>query len=138
MTEKAENDVVILKLKEQIKEKKKLLETTKRFQPVTNCSIDIDGIRLNIQVLSKEQLINLLVKLNIYKMSAKELELLNEFSISGFTVEDWMRDVQSKLMNLNRRDEESKLVVMENRLHNLLSGEKKVELEIEEIANMLK
>ncbi len=138
MTEKAENDVVILKLKEQIKEKKKLLEVTKRFQPVTNCSIEIDGIRLNIQVLSKEQLINLLVKLNIYKISAKELELLNEFSISGFTVEDWMKDVQSKLMNLNRREEESKLSAMENRLHNLLSGEKQVELEIAEIANMLK
>lgn len=138
MTEKAENDVVILKLKEQIKEKKKLLETTKRFQPVTNCSIDIDGVRLNIQVLSKEQLVNLLVKLNIYKMSAKELELLNEFSISGFTVEDWMKDVQSKLMNLNRKEEENKLIAMENRLHNLLSGEKKVELEIQEIADLLK
>lgn len=138
MTEKAENDKLILQLKKQISLKKQLLETTKRFQPITNCSIEIDGVRLNIQVLSKEQLIHLLVKLNIYKMSAKELELLNEFSISGFTVEDWMKDVQSKLMNLNRKEEENKLVAMENRLHNLLSGEKKVELEIEEIANMLK
>ena len=138
MTDKTENDALILQLKKQISEKKKLLEVTKRFQPLTNCSIEIDGIRLNIQVLSKDQLVNLLVKLNIYKMSAKELELLNEFSISGFTVDDWMKDVQSKLMNLNRKEEENKLVAMENRLHNLLSGEKKVELEIEEIANMLK
>lgn len=131
------NDKAILTLKKQIEEKKSALKTSERFSPVTNCSIEVDGNRLNIQVLSKEQLVNLLVKLNAYKMSATELGLLNEFIISGFSVTDWMKDLQSRLMNVNRTVELDKLKSLENRLHTLLSNDKKIELEIEEIASSI-
>ncbi len=131
------NDQTILKLKKQIEEKKVALKVTERFVPVTNCSIEIDGTRLNIQVLNKEQIVSLLVKLNAYKLSAKDLGLLSEFTMSGFSLDDWIKDLQAKLMNVNRKVEEARLKLLEDKLHSLLSVDKKVELEIEEIASSI-
>ena len=132
------NDSKIMTLKAQILEKRDKLDKSRKFIPVTNCSIEVNGIRSNIQVLMKEQLISLLVKLNSYKISAKELGLLDEFMISGYKVEDWIIDVKSRLDVVSRKDEERNLKIMEDRLSKLLSNEKKVELEIDEIANILK
>ena len=132
------NDSKIITLKNQISEKRKQIDKIKKFIPITNCSIEVDGIRSNIQVLAKEQLIALVVKLNSYVTSAKELGLLDEYTISGFKTEDWIVDIKSKLDIVSRKDEERKLKDMEEKLDRLLSNEKKTELEINEIENMLK
>lgn len=132
------NDSKIMTLKIQIAKKREQLDSVKRFQPITNCSIEVDGIRSNIQVLSKEQLISLLVKLNSYMHSAKDLGLLEEYLISGYKVEEWIGDIKSKLDVVSRKDEELKLKVMEIKLDELLSNDKKTELELNEIENMLK
>ncbi|MFB0830237.1 hypothetical protein [Brevibacillus laterosporus] len=42
---------------------------------------------------------------------------------------DWIKDLKSKLDIVRRKEEEHKLKVMETKLHQLLSNEKKVELE---------
>lgn len=133
-----QNDQKILKLKEQIEEKKKLVSKSKKFTPVTNCSIEIDGVRHNIQVLTKEQLIQMLIKLNAYAASAENLGLLDEYTISGYSVTEWIEDLQAKLDYINRKNEEQKLKSMEAKLDKLLSDEKKVELEIDEIEALLK
>jgi hypothetical protein len=138
MLEKKDNDKIILDLKNKIEEKKKTLKITEKFSPITNCSIELDGTRYNIHALNKELLTTLLVKLNSYKLSIIDLELsTQEYNISGFPLNDWIQDVYGKLMNVNRKDEENRLKSMELRLHNLLSNEKKVELEINEIAKFL-
>lgn len=133
-----QNDQKILKLKEQIEEKKKLVSKSKKFTPVTNCSIELDGVRHNIQVLTKEQLIQMLIKLNAYAASAENLGLLDEYTISGYKVTEWIEDLQAKLDYINRKNEEQKLKSMEAKLDKLLSNEKKVELEIDEIEALLK
>lgn len=132
-----QNDEKILKLKEQIAQKKKQLDKSKRFTPVTNCSIELDGVRSNIQVLTRDQLVFLLVKLNGYLMSAKALEI-SDFSIGGYRVDEWMTDIQLRIDILNRKDDENKLKDMESKLDRLLSNEKKTELEINEIEDLLK
>ena len=132
------NDSKIITLKNQISEKRKQIDKIKKFTPITNCSIEVDGIRSNIQVLVKEQLIALVVKLNSYVSSAKELDLLDEYTISGYKAEDWIADIKSKLDIVSHKDEERKLKDMEEKLDRLLSNEKKTELEINEIENMLK
>lgn len=132
------NDQRILKLKEQIAEKKNSLNKSLRFSPITNCSIEVDGIRHNIQVLNREDLINLMVKLNSYMISAKELDMLDEYLISGYKVEDWITDIKSRIEILSSKDEERKLKIMEDKLLKLLSDGKKVELEIDEIESILK
>lgn len=132
------NDEKILELKKQIEEKKKKVGKSQKFTPVTNCSIEVDGTRININVLGKEQLVSLMVRLNSYAISAKELEVLDDYNIGGFNVMDWIKDLKSKLEFINRKDEEQKLKMMESKLDLLLSNEKKVELEIGEIESMLK
>jgi hypothetical protein len=132
------NDQKILELKKQIEDKKKKVGKSQKLTPVTNCSIELDGMRININVLAKEQLVSLMVKLNSYAISAKELEVLDDYNISGFNVMDWIKDLKSKLEFINRKDEEQKLKAMESKLDLLLSNEKKVELEIDEIENLLK
>ncbi|MFE6075601.1 hypothetical protein ACFVQB_14110 [Paenibacillus sp. NPDC057886] len=131
------NDSKILELKKQIEEKKKSVGKSKKFSPVTNCSIELDGVRINIQTLTKEHIIALLIRLNSYAASAKELSLLEQYVISGYGINDWIDDLKSKLDFINRKDEEHKLKIMEAKLDKLLSEDKKVELELDEISKML-
>ena len=131
------NDERILELKKQIEIKKDKLSKAARFTPVTNCSIELDGVRSNIQVLPKDQLVLLMVKLNSYLMSAKGLEIAEGFEISGYHVSNWISDIQSKIDILSRKDEERNLKAMEDKLLKLLSDGKKVELEIDEIESLL-
>lgn len=133
----SKNDERILFLKNQIQEKKNKLNKISRFSPITNCSIELDGIRYNINVLSNEQLISLLVKLNMYYMSAKDLNLSDTYTISGYLVKDWIMDIKTKINILSRKDEERSLKQMELKLQQLLSNDKKVELEINEIEKTL-
>lgn len=132
------NDQRILILKKQIESKKEKLNKSLRFSPITNCSIEVDGVRFNIQVLPRLELISLMVKLNSYMHSAIDLDVLNEYIISGFKVEDWIADIKSRINILSHKDEEKKLKAMEDKLHKLLSDGKKVELEINEIESFLK
>lgn len=130
------NDNRILELKKQIKEKREKLNGIGRFAPITNCILDLDGVKSNIQVLRKEQLVLVACKLQSYKRSAEELEL--ELNICGYNVNDWLSDIKSRIDILSVKDEEAKLKAMEDKLTTLLSNEKKVELEIDAIENLLK
>lgn len=132
------NDERILELKKQIQLKKEKLGKSSRFSPITNCLIELDGIRQNINTLNEEMLKLLLVKLNTYKISADNLEMTENLVISGYPLQDWMEDVQNKLNYITRREQEKQLKVMEDKLTELLSDGKKVELKIDEIANLLK
>lgn len=132
------NDKRILELKKQIEIKKEKLGKVARFTPVTNCNLTLDETRMNINVLDKEQLTALLIKLNSYRLSAKDLEILDGYSISGYHVQDWITDVKSRLDSQNRIEEEKSLKAMESKLVKMLSESKKVELEIDEIEAFLK
>lgn len=132
------NDEQILMLKEKIETKKEELKKVKRFSPITNCVIDLDGNdrKTNIQVLSKEQLKLLLIKLNMYKMSAENLGII-DVSMDGYRLEEWITDIKAKLTDLERKQKEVNLKNMESKLVKLLSEDKKTELEISEIASLL-
>ena len=80
----------------------------------------------------------LAVKLNAYIISAKALELIDNYTISGYHANEWMEDILAKLDIASRKDEELKLKEMERKLDVLLSNEKKVELELDSIESMLK
>lgn len=107
---------------------------------MTNCNLDLDGIRYNLHSLTtKESLIQLLIKLNVFKQSAVELKLLGECNFSGYNVRDWMSDVQLKLEILSfSEEEERKLKTLEQKLDDLLSNEKKIELELDSIQDLIK
>lgn len=132
------NDEKIIKLKQQIEDKRTKLGNLKRFTPITNCILELDGITTNIQILPKEKLALLLIKLNLYKMSIENLNMsLDEIIINGYNIGDWMSDILAKIDIISYKEEEQKLKTMESKLVELLSKEKKTELAIDEIEKML-
>lgn len=130
------NDDKILLLQKQIEEKKAKVESGKRFAPVTNCVLKFREQTYNLNVLQREGLALLLVELHVLNDKALEMEL--DLTLSGYSIQDWIQDVTSKLSVLDVREEMSKLKQMEQKLSELLSNEKRVELEIEAIAELLK
>jgi DNA-binding transcriptional regulator YhcF (GntR family) len=70
-------------------------------------------------------------------MAAENLKLLDEYIISGYKPEEWITDIRGKLDVVSKKDEERKLQVLENKLQKMLSDDKKIELELEEIAKSL-
>ena len=134
----SKNDDRILELKKQIDAKKKSISERKiRFSPETNCVLNMDGMTININVCSDDVLLLLLIRLNSYLMSAVDLGM-NDFEISGYSVTAWINDIKSKLDVSGLMKEEYDLKRMESRLNKLLSYDKKTELEIDEIAALLK
>lgn len=132
------NDTRILEMKKQIEAKKEKLGKSTRFMPVTNCSIELDDKRYNLNAMTKDALIHLAVKLHSYMESAKTLGLGEQYVISGYSPVDWVADIKSKIDILSKKDEEKSLKVMEEKLSKLLSEGKQVELEIDAIESMLK
>lgn len=133
------NDDKILELKSQIAVKKEdLRKHNKRFAPLTNCILDFEDVKTNLQVLNKDQLIMLMVKLNSLLVSAKDLKLTEIIMLSGYSLNEWIVDIKNKLDSLSYKEEETKLKSMELALDKLLSNEKKTELEISAIEELLK
>ena len=134
-----ENDNKILKLKEEIAKKNKLLSGSKKFTPLTNCNLILGANRINLHTLAtKESVIEVMVVLNGMRLSAEDMGLLNQYKVSGYLLTDWLEDLTSKLNMINRKDEEAKLKALEDKLTRLLSLDKQTELEIDEIEKMLK
>lgn len=134
----SKNDDRILELKKQVEDKKKELASKKtRFVPITNCILEMDGMTLNLNVLSERALILLWIRLNTYRMSATDLGL-RKFEISGYDLEDWITDVKVRLEVIATKREENDLKAMETKLDKLLSEDKKTELELDSIAELLK
>ena len=131
---KSKNDQIIIKTQREIAAKKATLKSAERFVPVTNASLSINGQRYNLHTMNNESdIIALLVALNTYKLSADNLGFGDKFKIDGFTVDEWMGDLQIKLTIVNRKQEEARLKALEAKLHGLLSNETKVELELNEL-----
>lgn len=134
---KKNNDNAILALKAKIEEKKKLIKKSEKFTPITNCSLLLNGERFNLNVLGKDSLVFLGSSLQAIKNASLELFPEEDLIISGFTVDQWLTDIKSKFSNITIKLEENKLKALEDRLHNLLSTDKKVELELGDIAKMI-
>ena len=134
----SKNDDRILELRKQIEKKKDDIASRKvKFSPETNCVLDFDGERYNLNVVSDDTLTLLIIRLNMYNMSADNLKMQYPI-ISGYSTDLWIQDIKSKLAVSGMKKEENDLKKMEAKLTKLLSDDKKTELEIDEIAELLK
>ena len=134
------NDEMILKLKEQIADRKAEFDNLpKNFVAETSCIyIDEAGEKNNLRVMTVDQLIPLRVQLHMYEMSADDLGIdIHSFTVSGFTVDKWLHDIQGRLDEIKRRDTEKALKSDEKLLDSLLSEDKKTELALKDIAARL-
>lgn len=131
------NDIVILEMKKKIEKKRKEVSKIKKFSPVTNCTIVLGDKRVNLHTLNEEGLIELLVTLNSRRLSVANLGLTKNYKMSGYSIASWISDIQMKLSCFNKANEELKLKKMEDKLGVLLSDDKRVELELDSIADMI-
>lgn len=140
------NDEKIMKLCETIAEKRKELDGSehKRFSPITHCRVPYELVSpngdgcYNINAMSKDALINLLIKLNAYRLSMVDL-CLDTSHIPhgwGFSIDDMIHDIRDKIAVYEYKEEMKRLDVLEARLEELLSDEKQKELKIENIEKM--
>lgn len=129
------NDERVLQLKQVIDKKKSELKLSKKFTPLTNCVLDLDGQKYNLNVLQYDDLQLLLVRLNMYSMSAKDLEISLE--VSGYNIAEWITDIRCKIEIFEYKKKETELKSLEAKLDKMLSDEKKTELELDEIAALL-
>ena len=131
------NDATILELKKQIEVKKRALKSKERFQPKTSCILTLFGETFNIHTLSKQQMLLLFGQLKSIQTGISSLGETETVLINGYPLSEWIDDLQSRFFILNRKEEETKLKTLEDKLHNLLSLDKKVELEIESIKTQI-
>lgn len=131
----SKNDERVLQLKQVIDKKKSELKNSKKFTPITNCVLDLEGQKYNLNVIQFDYLQLLLVRLNMYLMSAKDLGVSLE--ISGYNIEEWITDIKCKIEVVEYKKKETELKALEVKLDKMLSDEKKTELELNEIAALL-
>lgn len=129
------NDERVLQLKQVIAKKKSELKSSKKFVPLTNCVLDLEGQKYNLNVLQLDDLQLLLVRLNMYLMSAKDLDI--NLEISGCNIAEWITDIRCKIEIFEYKKKEAELKTLEAKLDKMLSDEKKTELELDEIAALL-
>lgn len=132
----SKNDERVLQLKQVIDKKKSELKGVKKFTPLTNCVLDLEGQKYNLNVLQLDDLQLLLVRLNMYLISAKDLGV-NLQKISGYNIAEWITDIKCKIEIFEYKKKEAELKALEAKLDKMLSDEKKTELELDEIAALL-
>lgn len=136
MARKLSNDELIL-LKE--KEINILLENIKKakkgFVPLTNLSLEWNNQRYNLNVLPKETLLYLSWQLSSFNDFLKDNRDL--FKISGFSLSDWISDLENQFKKLNLRHEEERLSNLQNKLKDLLTKDKKDEILITDLINQI-
>lgn len=131
------NDEKILELKALI-EKKKTDLATPRSNYITNMILEF-GQRTtayNLNTMREEALTNLLVELNAWRLSVVDLGLI-DYQLSGYTLDNWISDIKSRLDRLSLNKKRGELTAAESRLSELLSTEKKTELELDSISKLL-
>ena len=132
------NDEMILQLKKKVEEQKaELVKLPRTLQSETSTVFRPDVENMNLRVMSVEQLKLLKVKLHTYAMAAADLEIgIDEFTISGFSIDKWVHDIDMQISVLTRAEKEKKLKETEATLNRMLSDDKRTELELQELAKM--
>lgn len=134
------NDETILLLKKKVElHREELAKLPRTLQSETSTVFtppDVD--KKSIRVMNVEQLKLLKVQLHMYEMAASDLDMdLDEFTISGFSIDKWMHDIDMQISVLTRAEKEKKLKETEATLNRMLSDDKRTELELQELAKML-
>lgn len=131
------NDEKILELKALI-DKKKAELAKERPNYITNMILEFGhkSTVFNLNTMREADLTNLLVELNAWRLSAFDLGLL-DYQLCGFELGDWIKDIKTRLDRLNLNKKRVELTAAEARLSELLSAEKKTELELDNISKLL-
>lgn len=132
------NDNRIITLKETIEAKRIELQEEKRFIPQTTCCIQLkDGTKINLHTLDTNELSLALIIMQTLFNNAYALNM-TDIKISGFYFNEWIDDISALLHNKQVKEKKAQLNQLEKKLDSLLSEDKRTELELDDIANLLK
>lgn len=105
----------------------------------TNCILSIDNEKYNLHVLDEDDLTKLLIKLNLYRLSALDLEMdLNNIKFGKYTITEWIEDIKTRIKMEKNKKYIKELKTAKLTLDSLLSDDKKTELKLAEIESLLK
>lgn len=127
-TKKVSNDTLILNAKARIEEQKAKIKSHEKFNPVTNCHLELFNKVYNLNVCNRDELLMLMATLHSFIQYAQE-----DFKIAGFKISQWLEDVSSKFKVLNIKTEKDRLILLEQALHSRLTHDTRVSLEIDDL-----
>jgi len=141
-------DTIVLQLLAKVEDKKKQIGNAERPSWITNCSFGFDpqnNARINIQVVRElETLIEihafLTAKFGHYQASLKELGISEKeapFKWLGFTFDQWVSDIQTRINGLRIKSKRDELAKLEERVNALVSPEQRRKIELEKLAKEL-
>lgn len=134
----ADNDKKILELQKKIEKAEDEALKLKKANYITNCILVIDSDKYNLNVLNEKELKMLLIRINVYKLSALDLGLdLNDVKFGVYKLSDWMEDINTKIKVEQNNKYLSDLEEAKKTLESLLSKDKKTEMKLAEIEKLL-
>lgn len=134
----SKNDDKILELRAKIQaEKDKLDQSAKRYMPVTTCVFNFkDTFKLNLRTLSANELNQALIVVQSLIEAASAMNL-TETTFSGFSLEQWKADIIGIRDQLTVSERKLLIAKYEAKLKSMLSSDKRTELEISDIQELL-
>lgn len=140
-----EKDKQIEELQAIVLQQKEEIAKTEKLSWITNCSFSYDknsANRLNLQVINDiEELISILSflisKEKDHKAATDILELEHPFKWMGYSLKDWQTDIKSRVHKIKISDKKKKLEVLQTKLNNLVSEERREEIELDNIKKEL-
>ena len=137
------NDALVGQLLKKVEEKKAQIKKIKNPSFKTNLSLPIDGTnsRINLNVSTPELLFKILVDLEtrIEKSDkvAEKYDLKFDNKWHGFDLEDWRDDVVLKIKQSQAQRQVAELRLIEKKLEGLMSEDKRTNLELEKLSELL-
>ena len=137
-------DQIVLELLNKVEEKKKQIGNAERPSWITNCSFGYNAdanARINLQVVRElETLVEihafLTAKDNAFSASLVTLKLTEKevpFKHLGFTYDQWIADIQTRINQLRIKAKKDELAVLEARVNALVSPEQRRAIELEKL-----
>jgi len=119
------NDAQIKKFRKTIETKRAALGTKPKLGYVTNASIVIDTVRINLNTLNEDQCVDLVIRLlaqSDYNSKANELLGTNiKPKVGDFTTTEWIADIKLRVQLLSWESDKKKLTAMDAKLTDLMS-----------------
>lgn len=135
-------DEKIEQLQKLIQVKKSEIAKAEKPKWETNCSYSLNGERINIQTVQDvDTLVIILSDISgrgmLYDESASVLGVNSIFKISGFTANEWITDLKTRVNKIQISKKKTELAQAEAVLETLLSPDAKADKQLKEIEKML-
>ena len=76
-------------------------------------------------------------KLNAIRLGLTDVLPEESVTLDGYTIDQWLTDLRAKFNSVNTETEKKRLKALELKLHELLSTDTKIDMEIESLKNQI-